>query len=349
MFKAKFSNRFVSAVLASFLMFSALLYAGSARAAWADAPAGGQEDKHVAEVSFGLNLYGFGKRVAGVNITTQTDHVSLQYWQVFTSDKDNQDWKKITDGNFTNEAKYRLKIFFKPKDGYDFDKLTADKITLQGHGKAVEYGDHNGDKFALFDLTAIPPNHTLTFSTGDGSAIDPVTRPENTVIDLAGYLPTKDGFTFDGWYIDEGLTNKVESVTLGQDMTVYAKWMEKQNPMPNTPEKPGTPDTPDKPGQPDTPGKPGTPDTPGTQNPGDSTTPPVVPPTKPQDSSSNAMKPENNDQKEKKNSGNAASVKSPKSSLSNTGSTYASLLGAALAMTALGAGVLMRVRLKRKF
>lgn len=345
MFKAKFSNRFVSAVLASFLMFSALLYAGSARAAWADAPAGGQEDKHIAEVSFGLNLYGFGKRVAGVNITTQTDHVSLQYWQVFTSDKNDPNWKKITDGNFTNEAKYRLKIFFKPKNGYDFDKLTADNITLQGHGKAVEYGDQGGDKFALFELTAVLPNRTLTFSTNGGSAIDPVTRPENTVIDLADYKPTKDGSTFDGWYVDEGLTNKVETVTLGQDMTVYAKWLEKQDPVPDTPEKP---DTPDKPGQPD---MPGTPDTPGTQNPGGPATPPVVPPTNPQDSSSssNAMKPENNDQKEKKHSGNAASVKAPKSSLSDTGSTYASLLGAALAMTALGAGVLMRVRLKRKF
>lgn len=339
MFKAKFSKRFVSVALVSFLMFSALLYAGSARSAWADAPVGGQEDKHITEVSFGLNLYGFGERVAGVNITTQTDHISLQYGQFFASNKDDSNWQRIKDGNFTNEAKYRLKIFFQPKDGYDFDNLTVDNISLLGHGKAIEYGSEGANKFALFNLTAVLPNRTLTFSTDGGSAIEPVTRPENTVIDLADYVPTKNGFTFDGWYAEEGLTNKVETVTLGQNMTVYAKWLEKQEPAPGTPDKPDTPD------------KPGKPDTPDTPNPGDSAVPPVVPPTTPEDSSSssNAMKPENNDQKEKKHSGNAASAKSPKSSLPNTGSTYASLLGAALAITTLGAGVLMRVRLKRKF
>ena len=34
-------------------------------------------------------------------------------------------------------------------------------------------------------------------------------------------------YDFDGWYSDAKLTNKVTSVKLTKDMTVYAKWTEK--------------------------------------------------------------------------------------------------------------------------
>jgi uncharacterized repeat protein (TIGR02543 family) len=37
-------------------------------------------------------------------------------------------------------------------------------------------------------------------------------------------LPTREGYTFLGWYADEALTQKVETVTMNQDITVYAGW-----------------------------------------------------------------------------------------------------------------------------
>lgn len=46
--------------------------------------------------------------------------------------------------------------------------------------------------------------------------------------------PTRDGFTFGGWYADAGFTTSITGVTLGStgDLTVYAKWTEKQKPVP---------------------------------------------------------------------------------------------------------------------
>lgn len=68
--------------------------------------------------------------------------------------------------------------------------------------------------------------YTLTFETNGGSAISKVTKNKGTNIDLAQYAPTKSGATFEGWYADKGLTQKITSVKLDANTTVYAKWTE---------------------------------------------------------------------------------------------------------------------------
>ncbi|MCD8151542.1 MAG: InlB B-repeat-containing protein [Clostridiales bacterium] len=70
--------------------------------------------------------------------------------------------------------------------------------------------------------------HTLTLDTNGGSAIDPITAEDGTVIDLSDYTPTKEGYTFSGWYSDQELKTKVTSVTLTDDLTVYAGWTKKE-------------------------------------------------------------------------------------------------------------------------
>jgi uncharacterized repeat protein (TIGR02543 family) len=67
---------------------------------------------------------------------------------------------------------------------------------------------------------------TLTFDTNGGSAISKVFKSSGTTIDLSAYKPTKTGYTFDGWYTDAKLTDKVTSIKLTKNMTVYAKWAE---------------------------------------------------------------------------------------------------------------------------
>ncbi len=70
------------------------------------------------------------------------------------------------------------------------------------------------------------PKYTLSFETNGGSDIASVTTFEDSVISLSDYTTTKSDYTFDGWYTDEALTQKVTSVTLDKNMTVYAKWTE---------------------------------------------------------------------------------------------------------------------------
>lgn len=66
--------------------------------------------------------------------------------------------------------------------------------------------------------------HTLTFETNGGSAIDPVTvRHGNAVARPAD--PTKDKYTFIGWYVDPEFSAEYDFATvLEADKTIYAKF-----------------------------------------------------------------------------------------------------------------------------
>ena len=72
--------------------------------------------------------------------------------------------------------------------------------------------------------------YTLRFETGGGSDIPSVREAYNTYIDLTRYVPTWRGHTFIGWYTERSLMNKVSSVYLTKDMTVYALWRVDENP-----------------------------------------------------------------------------------------------------------------------
>lgn len=55
-----------------------------------------------------------------------------------------------------------------------------------------------------------------------------MTDEDGSVIELSQYTPKKDGFRFTGWYADKALTEKVTSIKLDSNKTVYAGWTEKE-------------------------------------------------------------------------------------------------------------------------
>ena len=66
---------------------------------------------------------------------------------------------------------------------------------------------------------------TVTFNTNGGSSIVPVEVDKgSTVAEPA--TPSLDGYTFDGWYTDEALTNAFNFATpITTTTTLYAKWV----------------------------------------------------------------------------------------------------------------------------
>ena len=75
---------------------------------------------------------------------------------------------------------------------------------------------------------------TVTFNTNGGTPIEKAVIPGFEDVDLSGFVPTKERYAFWGWYYDKALTKKVSEMSLTEDVTVYAKWIEP----PVTPEKP---------------------------------------------------------------------------------------------------------------
>ena len=65
---------------------------------------------------------------------------------------------------------------------------------------------------------------TITFEENGGSEVNDITKPYGSLI---GSLPTseKTGYTLEGWYADEGLTQRFELTKMPQGgATAYAKW-----------------------------------------------------------------------------------------------------------------------------
>ena len=92
---------------------------------------------------------------------------------------------------------------------------------------AVNYYVKAGDKiewvFGDGSVSTLP--HTVTFNTGEGSAVDPqvvadgakATKPAD---------PTRDGYVFAGWYADADLKSSYDfSASVSEDLALYAKWV----------------------------------------------------------------------------------------------------------------------------
>lgn len=98
------------------------------------------------------------------------------------------------------------------------------KNPTTGDALTIPKKEHSGGG----DNMPVITYHTLTFDTGGGSTIDKVRVQSGKTIDLSEYAPTREGYTFDGWYADAALTEKIERVKLTKDTIIYAGWTQQE-------------------------------------------------------------------------------------------------------------------------
>ena len=160
----------------------------------------------------------------------------------------------VASGNIAADGSLVLKLFY-TRNTYDYtvrhikqlpdgsyDEANAEVETLSGKFEALavvtakDYGSHYPTNDAdtkqnikieeglTIDVKYNLDEHTLTFETNGGSAINPVTvRHGNAVARPAD--PTKDKYTFIGWYADPEFTEEYDFATvLEADKTIYAKF-----------------------------------------------------------------------------------------------------------------------------
>lgn len=160
----------------------------------------------------------------------------------------------VASGNIAGDGSLVLKLFY-TRNTYDYtvrhikqlpdgsyDEANAEVETLSGKFEALaavtakDYGSHYPkndadtkqnikiEKGLTIDVKYALDEHTLTFETNGGSAINPITvRHGNAVARPAD--PTKDKYTFIGWYADPEFTEEYDFATvLEADKTIYAKF-----------------------------------------------------------------------------------------------------------------------------
>jgi len=106
-----------------------------------------------------------------------------------------------------------------PRTGYVFDKFYADAEFTTPYDFTQPL-KADATAYAKWDVEQI----TLTFEVNGGSAIEAVTQDYNSLF-AAPADPTKEGYTFGGWYEDAAFaTPFVFPANLTVNTSVYAKW-----------------------------------------------------------------------------------------------------------------------------
>ena len=128
----------------------------------------------------------------------------------------------------------------KTKYGYRFQVKANDGYQLSSDLKVI-YNDE--DVTSTVDVTRwpwgayvtvdlgkaieTPVVYTITFNSNGGTSVAPKDINAGEKLTEPTPAPTKDGFTFDGWYEDSTFSKKFDFNTpITDSMTLYAKWTE---------------------------------------------------------------------------------------------------------------------------
>ena len=170
------------------------------------------------------------------NPTTTTDSITI--------DETNSDWVKRTSttslwGGFAGNTPVAYndgKTYY----GYDFCVNTNDGYQLASDLKVIYNGDDvtttaNISRYAWGAYVAVdlgkangtPVVYTITFNSNDGTSVESQNVNAGEKLKEPTPAPTREGFTFDGWYEDSTFSTKFNFDTpITDNMTLYAKWTE---------------------------------------------------------------------------------------------------------------------------
>ena len=109
----------------------------------------------------------------------------------------------------------KLKVFY--NEGEVTSTVEVSKGYSWGAYVTVDLGKANGT----------PVVYTITFNSNDGSSVESQNVNAGEKLTEPTPAPTKEGFTFDGWYEDSTFSKKFDFNTpITDNMTLYAKWTE---------------------------------------------------------------------------------------------------------------------------
>ena len=112
---------------------------------------------------------------------------------------------------------------------YDVDATLSDGTQLQFSDGAFII-DMSGDKTVTISEKSSDVTHTVTFdpnggvlSSGSGTVSIGDGRTLSTT-QLDSMTPTREGYTFKGWYLDQKLSDSYDRDRIFEDTTLYARW-----------------------------------------------------------------------------------------------------------------------------
>ena len=191
-----------------------------------------KEIRLVGDIQYGTVSVG---TLPSFNPRTTTDSITI--------DRTNSDWAyKMQNGlwsRFGSETPTAVNDG-KTNYGYDFRIVTNDGYQLASDLKVIYNGEDvtstvdimkaSWGAYVTVDLgkaIGIPVVYTITFNSNDGTSVAPQNVNAGEKLTEPTPAPTREGFTFDGWYEDSTFSTKFNFDTpITDNMTLYANWTE---------------------------------------------------------------------------------------------------------------------------
>ena len=104
------------------------------------------------------------------------------------------------------------------KDGYTTTSVNASGSIIKDDTAAAAFTNTRNSSSSHHST-----RYTLHYESNGGTAYKDERYSSGTKVTL-DKTPTRESYTFTGWYADKALTQKITSVTMNSDKTVYAGW-----------------------------------------------------------------------------------------------------------------------------
>ena len=104
------------------------------------------------------------------------------------------------------------------KDGYTTTSVNASGSIIKDDTEAAAFTNTRNSSSSHHST-----RYTLHYESNGGTAYKDERYSSGTKVTL-DKTPTRESYTFTGWYADKALTQKITSVTMNSDKTVYAGW-----------------------------------------------------------------------------------------------------------------------------
>ena len=192
-------------------------------------------------VSFTYTGYAEGENVADAVVTCNTAGVDFTYkWQYSDSGGSYSDATKLS-AQFISGIKYTLWIYFKAQDGLALAELNKTDVTLGGNNPGVVYTNYTIDEvnysygvpFSMSPLGGVT-KYIVGFYTQGGKIgeesyrVELITGTDGKLTAEQVPTPTKEHYTFDGWYTaaSGGTLLSLDTVYTDSSSKYYARWTE---------------------------------------------------------------------------------------------------------------------------
>ena len=108
---------------------------------------------------------------------------------------------------------------------HKYEKIGDYTVTATMRNTYMEGGEQHDGETVLTYLYHIMGFPTITFDSNGGTDVDSITGTKSTFKATAPEAPTKEGYTFTGWYTDKTCTTLFDwNTTVVRHITLYAGW-----------------------------------------------------------------------------------------------------------------------------